>query len=92
MLPQSYDLRDSKQEASMLVSVRGVYRDGKIELRDKLPAVTASEVIVTFLANEPRIELTAYGLTRPQVLELRERLATFEDDWNAPGMEAYDNL
>ena len=76
----------------MLVSVRGVYRDGKIELRDKLPAVTVSEVIVTFLANEPNVELVTYGLTRPQVLELRERLATFEDDWNAPGMEAYDNL
>jgi hypothetical protein len=76
----------------MLVSVRGVYRDGKIELRDKLPTVSTSEVIVTFLANEPKIELINYGLTRPQVLELRERLATFEDDWNAPGMEAYDNL
>ena len=76
----------------MLVSVRGVYRDGKIELRDKLPAVTTSEVIVTFLTNEPNVELVTYGLTRPQVLELRERLATFEDDWNAPGMEAYDNL
>ncbi len=76
----------------MLVSVRGVYRDGIIELRDKLPAVSASEVIVTFLTNEPRVELATYGLTRSQVLELRERLATFEDDWNAPGMEAYDKL
>ncbi len=76
----------------MLISVRGVYRDGKIELRDKLPVVAVSEVIVTFLADEPRVELAAYGLTRPQVLELRERLATFEEDWNAPGMEAYDIL
>ncbi len=76
----------------MLVSVRGVYRDGRIELRDKLPDVSTAEVIVTFLTNESPIELSSYGLTQPQVLELRERLATFEEDWNAPGMEAYDKL
>ncbi len=76
----------------MLVSVRGVYRDGKIELHDKLPDVTSAEVIVTFLSNESPIELASYGLSTLQVLELRERLATFEEDWNAPGMEAYDEL
>ncbi len=76
----------------MLVSVRGVYRDGRIELRDKLPDVSTAEVIVTFLTNESSIELSSYGLTQPQALELRERLATFEEDWNASGMEAYDNL
>jgi hypothetical protein len=76
----------------MLVSVRGVYRDGKIELRDKLPDVNSAEVIVTFLTNESAVDLSSYGLTQPQVLELRERLATFEEDWNAPGMEAYDKL
>ena len=26
------------------------------------------------------------------VFDLRRRLSTFEDDWNAPGMEAYDDL
>ncbi len=76
----------------MLVSVRGVYRDGKIELHDKLPDVTGAEVIVTFLSNESQIELTSYGLSTPQVFELRERLATFADGWNALGMEAYDHL
>ena len=32
------------------------------------------------------------GLTREEAFDLRRRLSTFEDDWNAPGMEAYDNL
>lgn len=32
------------------------------------------------------------GLTREQAADLRIRLSTFENDWNAPGMEAYDNL
>ena len=32
------------------------------------------------------------GLTREEAFDLRRRLATFENDWNAPGMDAYDNL
>jgi lipoate-protein ligase A len=32
------------------------------------------------------------GLTRDEALDLKRRLSTFEDDWNIPGMDAYDNL
>jgi DNA-binding protein HU-beta len=32
------------------------------------------------------------GLTREEASDLRVRLTTFEDDWNAPGMDAYDDL
>jgi hypothetical protein len=32
------------------------------------------------------------GLTREEAFDLRRRLATFENDWDAPGMDAYDNL
>ena len=32
------------------------------------------------------------NLTTEEALEIRSRLATFEDDWNAPGMELYDEL
>jgi hypothetical protein len=38
------------------------------------------------------ITLEQAGLTREQAVNLRARLKTFEDDWNAPGMEAYDEL
>lgn len=32
------------------------------------------------------------GLTRAEALDLKRRLSTFEDDWNIPDMDAYDNL
>lgn len=38
------------------------------------------------------ITLEQAGLTREQAANLRARLKTFEDVWNAPGMEAYDEL
>lgn len=38
------------------------------------------------------VTLEQAGLSRDQAVNLRARLKTFEDDWNAPGMEAYDKL
>lgn len=38
------------------------------------------------------VTLKQAGLTREQAVNLKARLKTFEDDWNAPGMEAYDEL
>lgn len=38
------------------------------------------------------VTLKQAGLTREQAVNLRARLKTFEDDWNARGMEAYDEL
>jgi len=38
------------------------------------------------------IALNETGLTGEQALNLRARLNSFEHDWNAPGMEAYDEL
>lgn len=32
------------------------------------------------------------GWTPTQVIEARSRLLSFEEDWNAPGMELYDDL
>ena len=36
--------------------------------------------------------LAKTDLTVKEAEELRWSLASFEDDWNAPGMEAYDEL
>lgn len=50
---------------------------------------------VTFLTErlpQQGVTLEQAGLTREQAVNLRARLKTFEDDWNAPGMEAYDKL
>ena len=38
------------------------------------------------------VDLRARGFTTEMAAELRQRLLTFEEDWNAPGMEAYDEL
>jgi hypothetical protein len=32
------------------------------------------------------------SLTLHETAELRGKLAAWEDDWNAPGMEAYDRI
>ena len=32
------------------------------------------------------------GLTREEAFDLQRRLVTFENDWDAPGMDAYDSL
>lgn len=75
----------------MLISVEGIYRNGKVELRE-LPANINAEtrVIVTFV--EPKlIDLRARGIDEVQAADLRARLATFTEDWNSPEMDIYDN-
>ena len=62
-----------------------------------LPENRLAEVVdlVHFLVERvqrPGTPLRDAGLTREEVADLRRRLSTFEDDWNAPGMEAYDDL
>jgi len=77
----------------MLTSVRGVYRNAKIELYEEVPGIERAEVIVTFIPYEVgRVDLSARDITPELAAELRQRLLTFEEDWNAPGMEAYDKL
>ena len=64
----------------MLISVEGVYRNGKVELKE-LPANVNAEmrVIITFI--EPKfIDLRARGIDEAQAAELRSRLATFAED------------
>ena len=75
----------------MLVSVEGVYRDGKVELADP-PGDLRDDtpVIVTFL--EPgRIDLRTRGINEAQTAELRSRLASFAEEWDSPEMDVYDD-
>ncbi|MBV9851270.1 MAG: hypothetical protein JO250_16490 [Armatimonadetes bacterium] len=37
------------------------------------------------------IDLKAHGIDKAQAAELLARLSTFAEDWNASGMDAYDN-
>lgn len=78
----------------MFISVRGTYREGKVELHEEIPGAEGTEVLVTFLqpVNGKVIDLAKHGISPEMAAELRGRLLPFADDWNAPGMEAYDEL
>ena len=63
----------------------------------KLPIEKVLEVadFVQFLKkkNEERLTpLAKTGLTVKEAEKLRWHLSSFENDWDAPGMEAYDEL
>lgn len=73
----------------MLKSVKGVYRDGRVELFESLPEGIEREVIVTFLDPDP-IDLPARGVDERQAADLRFRLRAFAEDWERPEMDRYD--
>ncbi|HEV3081199.1 MAG TPA: hypothetical protein VGY66_15575 [Gemmataceae bacterium] len=77
------------EEYMMMTSVKGIYRNGKIELLESPPRLAESKVIVTFL---PDSDAEAPKFTPEELAELRGKFAAWEDDWNAPGMEAYDQM
>jgi len=74
----------------MLTSVKGTYRDGRVEL-DEAPADIEEEapVIVTFLTSNG-VDLASQGIGEAEAAELRTALATFED-WDSPEMDIYDD-
>lgn len=79
----------------MVVSVEGVYRNGKIEL-EQMPDQVRDEtrVIVTFLTAESdagAIDLRSRGIDEQQVANLRARFQAFIEDWETPEMSIYDN-
>jgi hypothetical protein len=75
----------------MLQSIEGIFRDGKVELLEPPPDLKEARVIVTFLsAKAGRPQPPTF--TAEELAELRGKLAAWEEDWNAPGMEAYDDL
>lgn len=75
----------------MLEAIRGHYKDGKIELYEK-PHLNEGEIVVTFLNPDisGMVDLRARGITKEDAADLKSRLKTFENDWNAEGMELYD--
>jgi hypothetical protein len=75
----------------MLISVEGVYRNGRIELTENPSNVPeGTSVIVTFVQSND-IDLASQGIDKEQAKILRDSLATFSEDWNSPEMSFYDN-
>ena len=73
----------------MLKTVPGTFKSGVVELAEHDPNLPEGPVLVTFLAPNAT-DQGAPSLTPEQVADLRGKLAAWDEDWNAPGMEAYD--
>ena len=76
---------------TMLRTIEGVYRDGRVELCE-VPGRVAEDtrVIVTFLDNR-QVDLRARGIDEEQAGRLRTQLKAFADEWNSPEMASYDD-
>ena len=73
----------------MLKTVAGTYKHGEIKLSEFPKGLAEGPVLVTFL-DQPAENEGFPALTLAEAVELRSTLAAWEEDWNAPGMEAYD--
>ena len=75
----------------MLNSIEGIYRKGKIELKEAPPGVQDdTPVIVTFLRSG-RTDLRKRGIDRAAAADLRARLSAFAEDWDSPEMDIYND-
>ncbi len=72
-----------------MLTVEGIYKDGKIELLETVSKVKQSKVLITFLESSD-IDLRTLGISQEEASELREKFATFED-WNDPALDAYND-
>jgi hypothetical protein len=81
----------SREVIIMLQSVKGVCRNGRIELSEPPPEGGEGQVIVTFLGPSS-VNLAERGISEQQAADLRRRLSTFTEDWERPEMDSYDAL
>ncbi len=72
-----------------MLTVEGIYKDGRIELLDTVSEVKQARVLITFLETRD-IELKTLGIGEKEAKELREKFATFED-WNDPALDVYND-
>jgi hypothetical protein len=81
----------ARDTGDMAKSVEGIYRNGKVEVVEPLPAAEGARVIVTLIPPEA-IDLRERGIDEAQAADLRRRLTAFAADWDRPEMAAYDEL
>ena len=73
----------------MLKTIPGTYKSGVVQLGEAVADLPEGPVLVTFLA-PGTTNSGGPSLSSEQVADLRGKLGAWEEDWNAPGMEAYD--
>ena len=76
----------------MLEAVEGIFRDGRVELREAPPNRQEARVIVTFLPPDSGDTAPAPPLSPADAQDLRLRLRSFTEDWDRPDMDVYDAL
>jgi hypothetical protein len=76
----------------MFTSVKGIFRNGKVELLEPAPQANESPVVVTFLPDRNSVDLQSRSIDEHQATELRARLKTVAEDWERPEMDVYDEL
>ena len=77
----------------MLTAVEGVYRNGVVELLEKVNLPEEARVVVTLMPPLPgSVDLQARGITREQAADLRGQFEAFNEDWERPEMDVYDAL
>lgn len=75
----------------MLVSIRGVYRDGKIELVEQPENIPDETVVIVTFLEHGMVDLRERGIDQAKAADLRAQLASFAEDWDSPEMSVYDN-
>lgn len=71
-----------------LKTIKGIYRNGTVELPEPVPPDVQREVIMTFLESG-EVDLAARG-DAVQAADVRHWLAAVADDWEHPAMNVYD--
>ena len=78
-------------EVIVLRTLQGIYRDGEIQLIERPADVQdGTRVLVTFLTRMP-VNLAERGVDSAGAADLRDRLATFAEEWDSPEMDIYDD-
>ena len=75
----------------MFKSVKGICRNGQVELLEPPPPGADGQVIVTFLSSGA-VDLSERGISPQEAAEMRHRLAAFAEDWERPEIDAYDAI
>lgn len=72
-----------------MLTVEGIFKDGRVELLESVSSPKQSKVLVTFLVGTD-VELSSLSIDENDAAELRQKFETF-DDWNDPAMDIYND-
>ena len=75
-----------------VVDERGIPHSVVLEIGEFRSLLQSAGVQIRDLPQARPLRLSDLGWSSSDALETRVRLRSFEDDWAAPGMDAYDNV